>query len=523
MFLKSPLFHVGFVALFLGLEATSFYHPLHELNVTPWHPGPALALVYLIRRGREAWLPLFAALFLCEWLVHAGPGAWWSSALSNGILGLGLILLARLVKRQLSLDFAVAERGFSLNLILLVGLGTLMISLVQIAIQLPFDPLAARRLWEGLTFLIGDAFGIAVSLPLFWWLSSASGRARLQAALTRWDTLGYFLLSLVMLWFGFDFSGERGYMLYFLLFLPIVWASARQGMAGAILAYTLLQVETVLGLQILHSSFVTLAELQALTLAMAVIGFFIGTTVDELGRTSRELRQTLHLAAAGELAGALAHELNQPLTALGAYAAACDLLLQRGEAGEKLASTVRGLCRESERAGEVVRRLRDFFRAGATQLEPVTLSALIHRIMPRYLGLATRQGLRFHVGILPEATLLVDVLQLEVVLRNLLSNAFEAVEAAEVVARKRQVRLRAESWPGNQICLVVEDSGPGLSEQAVAGLFEPYVSAKPGGLGLGLFISHAIVEAHGGRLWAEAGHHGMFKLTLPLIESDLHD
>ena len=518
--LNSPLFHVGFVALFIGLEATSFFHPLHELNVTPWHPAPAMALVYLVRRGREAWLPLFAALLLCDWLIHDSAVAWWVNVLSNGILGFGLILLAGPVKRQLSLATPVAERGFSLKLILLVGLGTLAINLTQIASQLPFDELAARRLWEGLPFLIGDAFGIAVSLPLFWWLSSAPGRSRLKAALMRWDTLGYFLLSLVVLWFGFDFSGERGYMLYFLLFLPIVWASARQGMAGAILAYTLLQVETVLGVQALHSSFVTLAELQSLTLAMAVIGFFIGSTVDALGRTSRELRQTLRLAAAGEMAGALAHELNQPLTALGAYAAACDLLLQRGEAGEKLASTVRGLCRETERAGDVVKRLRDFFRTGATHLEPVTLSALVDRLMPRYLEQATRLGLRFQVEALPEVTLLVDVLQLEVVLRNLFSNAFEAAATAP---GERQVRLRGERWPGNQVCLMVEDSGAGLSEQTVAQVFEPYASAKPGGLGMGLFISHAIVEAHGGRLWAEAGRHGVFKLVLPLIESDQHD
>ena len=115
-----------------------------------------------------------------------------------------------------------------------------------------------------------------------------------------------------------------------------------------------IQFTPVVAVQVLRYSAVTVAELQMLSLAMALIGFFIGSVVDELRRASDELKQTLRLAAAGEMAGALAHELNQPLTALAAYGSACEMLLERGEQGDRLNAAIRGMLVESARTGEVV-------------------------------------------------------------------------------------------------------------------------------------------------------------------------
>jgi signal transduction histidine kinase len=193
-------------------------------------------------------------------------------------------------------------------------------------------------------------------------------------------------------WVAFDLGGDSGFKFFYLLFLPIIWASARQGMAGAIMSASLLQVEVIVAVQVLRYSAVTVAELQMLSLAMALIGFFIGSVVDELRRASDELKQTLRLAAAGEMAGALAHELNQPLTALAAYGSACELLLERGEQGERLNAAIRGMLVESARTGEVVRRLRDFFRTGATKLEAVRLPELVEHATRHYRGKASEQG-----------------------------------------------------------------------------------------------------------------------------------
>ena len=114
----------------------------------------------------------------------------------------------------------------------------------------------------------------------------------------------------------------------------------------------------------------------------------------------------------------------------------------------------------------------------------------------------------------PDCSLLADRLQLEVVIRNLLSNAFEAVAA--LPPDKRVVNLSAAKEGAGRVRINVEDSGPGLSGRVSATLFEPFQSTKASGLGLGLVISRAIAEAHGGTLWAEAGDHGAFRLVLPI-------
>ena len=258
-------------------------------------------------------------------------------------------------------------------------------------------------------------------------------------------------------------------------------------------------------------------ELQMLAVVMALIGFFIGGVVDEQRRTSDELRQTLRLAAAGEMAGALAHELNQPLTAMGAYASAYDALQARGEGGARLDAAINGMRAEARRAGEVVRRLRDFFRTGATQLEAVPLAELVAAAAAHYQAKARQAGVRFCVAEVPELMLLADRLQLEVVLRNLLSNAFDAVAATDAGAR--QVSIRAERLPGERVSICVEDSGSGLGRQDLERAFESFHSSKSSGLGLGLVISRAIAETHGGRLWGEVADHGVFKLVLPIQET----
>jgi C4-dicarboxylate-specific signal transduction histidine kinase len=242
-------------------------------------------------------------------------------------------------------------------------------------------------------------------------------------------------------------------------------------------------------------------------------GYFIGVVIDEKQRVSRELRQTLRFAAAGEMASALAHELNQPLTALSAYGAATEHLLSQGETGSRLRETVHSMVAESFRAADVLRRLRDFFRTGATKLEKVALSDIIESASIPFVAKAKQQGIDLTIDPVPTCVLVADRLQLEVVIRNLLSNAFDAI--SDLPAGKRCVKLSSHSDGVRQILVNVEDSGPGLSEQMAEQIFDGFNSSKATGLGLGLAISRAIVQAHGGQLWAEPVGHGQFTLVLP--------
>ena len=462
-------------------------------------------------------MPLIATVLLSEYLVRGIPQSWWSSLLSALILAGGYIALGEMLSRLFTSSRLLDERRHLVNWIVAVTLGTLTISLVYVSSLYVLGLLPTRWLDGVLQFWVGDAVGIAVAMPLFWWLSNSHGRSLLSSAFLRKETAGYIALSLLVLWFVFDPGDKSGFKLFYLLFLPIIWASARQGMAGAIISSSLLQVEVIAAVQIMKYSAVNVAELQLLSFAMTLIGFFIGCVVDELQRTSNELKQTLRLAAAAEMTGALAHELNQPLTALTAYASGCEILLERGEQGERFHEAIRGMLRESRRAGEVVRRLRDFFRTGATRLEIVSLREIIEQAARRYHEKMREQSIAFTVGDIPDVRLHADRLQLELVFRNLLNNAIDAVCPDD--GKQGWIRLAGELRHGNSVCILVEDSGSGLSEKHAASLFEPFLSSKPSGLGLGLVISRAIVETHGGELWGEVANHGIFRVSLPIHEA----
>jgi len=224
-------------------------------------------------------------------------------------------------------------------------------------------------------------------------------------------------------------------------------------------------------------------DIQALTVVLALLGFLVGTVIDEQRRIGDELRSSLRLAAAGEMAGALAHELNQPLTAMSAYAAACEDLISQGEQGERLVTMVRHMVDESLRTSAVVTRLRDFFRTGDTKLELVRLAELLSSAAAAFAARAERSRAELIVDGAPGGAVLVDRMQIEVVLRNLLANGFDAAES--VAAERRWVRLSAEMLGPDRACIRVEDCGPGLTGTALSRLFEPFRSSKSSGLGLG--------------------------------------
>lgn len=504
------LFVLGYVVL----DWASYLHPLHGLNITPWNPSPALGLVFRLRHGIGAALPWFLAILLGEVLVRGLPATLPYTVFLAAALTLGYGAMGSLMRHRLRHARLPRDRQGLLVWASIVVAGTLVtsglfVSLLWSGELIPRGEgiLAWVRAW------IGDCVGIIATMPFFWLLMDRAGRGELTSLLTRLESVGQGLLALAMLWVAFGLGGTGEFQYFYLLFLPIVWAAARQGMAGAAVAAFVLQAGVIVAVNWQNIVAVTVFELQMLGAALAFVGLFIGAVVDEKERVSRELRHSLRLAAAGEMAAALAHELNQPLTALSAYGAASRQLLERGETGPALADTIGRMLSESRRAAEVVRRLRDFFRTGATRLENVLLPDLVDRAVAHYRDKVFRNGVELKLEALPVCRLWVDAAQMEVVLRNLLANALDAV--AERPGGERSIRIRGVV-EASMLVLVVEDSGSGLGEADIEHLFEPFHSTKSSGLGLGLAISRAIAQAHGGDLSAEPGPRGLFQLTLPV-------
>ncbi len=511
----------AFIFLFVLLDRLSFIYPYRGLNISPWNPAPALLLVYILRsRNKTAFLSVFIAVIASDLMSrgmhHTQPLIQLASQL---LVTLGYIAIAEVIRFRLAVIGSLDTRQALLHWIPLIGVGTAVNAGIYISLLRFTDFLPDSADWQTawFRFWIGDFVGIFITFPFFWWLNRQQNRSRLKHHLWQPEIVIYLLVSIMSLWMAFAVGGIYGYRVSYVLFLPVILAAAHLGMVGAITFASVMQlgiVGSVLSLEYSASSFV---ELQLLALAISVVGFFIGVVVDELKQASEELRHSLRLAAAGEMAGALAHELNQPLTALSAYALACQTLSGSSTKDQKLDLAIKGVLAESRRTAEVVHRLRDFFKTGSTRLQSIQLSLLLQEVLSLYQQKTARFGVEFRIGEIPEVSLLLDPMQIGVVIRNLLSNALDAA-----MLGKREtawIRLETSIVDRSTLMITIEDSGPGVTNEDQEMIFEPFKSTKSSGLGLGLAMSRSIVEVHGGTLYYEVADHGVFKLVLPITQA----
>ena len=238
----------------------------------------------------------------------------------------------------------------------------------------------------------------------------------------------------------------------------------------------------------------------------------------------QEMRQELfhaaRLSAAGQMAAALAHELSQPLTAAANSVAAARRLLAKGGEGIVTASEVMGEAGEQIlRAGQIMRRLREFVSRGETEKRVERVSTMVEEARALALKGPGALGVQVRLHFEPNARhVLVDRIQIQQVLVNLMRNAIEAMDAS----RRRELDVATSLRDERMVEIAVTDTGPGLDDDIAARLFEPFVSTKPNGMGLGLSICRSIVEVHGGRLQCKANPGGgmIFRFTLPSAPHD---
>jgi two-component system sensor kinase FixL len=229
-----------------------------------------------------------------------------------------------------------------------------------------------------------------------------------------------------------------------------------------------------------------------------------------------ELTHVSRVSAMGTLATSIAHELNQPLTAIANYVESASMMLA-AEPGEQTIAMVREAldecAREAVRAGQIVRRLRDYISRGETERRVLSLARLVNEASALAFVGAGTQTVDLTVKIGPDDLVLVDRVQIQQVLLNLIRNAVEAMHDLP----SGRLTISAAHRENGFIEVIVSDSGPGLVPEIAENLFTPFHSTKPTGMGVGLSISRTIVEAHGGRIWADASPYGgtSFHFTLP--------
>jgi two-component system sensor kinase FixL len=237
-----------------------------------------------------------------------------------------------------------------------------------------------------------------------------------------------------------------------------------------------------------------------------------------------ELVHVSRLTAMGEMASALAHELNQPLSAIANYTKGSVRLLERSPPDVGKVQAALGAAGEQAlRAGQIIRRLRDFVAKGETERRIESLPQLIEEAGALAMVGAKERGVRLKFLIGPEVdAVLADKVQIQQVVLNLMRNAIDAMEEAP----RRELTVSAASAPDNMVEIAVADTGPGVDPAMLEQLFQPFVTTKAHGMGVGLSISRTIVEAHGGRIWVEANEAGgaTFRFTLRAVpEGEIHD
>ncbi len=516
-----------YLAGFVLLDWLSFIHPFAPFGITPWNPPTGLSFALILLFGQR-YLPwLFVSPLLADLLVRHLPVPIMVEAatvLVSGVAYGGATLF--LLRPQMRFDPALASLRDLVRLMVAAAISTALAAIGVIAVLAaagligPTDVVtAALRLW------VGDMIGIAVLTPF---LLIAFTRLRLSSFSWEMPTQAAAIVAALALVFGFTHA--YSFQFFYLLFLPVIWIAIRFGMEGVVAGLVATQAGLIGAVQITAQSAETVTSFQILMLVLALTGLATGMVVSEQRRTETNLRlhqdalaRVARLGGMGEFAAALAHEINQPLTAIGNYvraaqnavAAPTPDLARAVEAAGKAAVQV-------ERAGEVVRRLREFIRLGRSERAPVALARIVEESLVLCRSDLNLQGIDVAVRLPRELpAVMADLLQIEQVLLNLLRNAAEAI--AETGRVDGRIEIEAVAAEPGFIEVRVRDNGPGFDRAFLERPIVPFTTSKPEGTGIGITFSRSIVENHGGRFWLGGGPGGAaVHFTLPLATERPH-
>ena len=231
-----------------------------------------------------------------------------------------------------------------------------------------------------------------------------------------------------------------------------------------------------------------------------------------------ELAHVARVSEMGTFATSIAHELNQPLTAIANYVETTEELLEdpTAETLDIVREAMRECATQSVRAGQIVRRLRDFISRGETETRVESLARVVNEASALALIGAGERGVEVQVKLDSRVDrVLIDRIQVQQIILNLVRNAIEAMAESKV----RRLRITSRPADDGFVEVSIEDSGPGLPAELADQLFQPFLSTKSEGMGLGLSICHTIVNAHGGRIWSTPSRIGGTAFHFTLVDA----
>ena len=520
---QSLFLGTGYLALYLLLDWASYVEPLRHTNITPWNPNTGVVMALLLARGGR-WAPLVAlGIFVGELLIDDAPTPWRVLALASVYLAAVYTLAAWTLRRR-SLERPIGTPKGAAWFAGVTAAATGVAAAGYVGIMVSAGQLSSDEAWASIgRYWIGEFNGIIALTPV---LLMKVDRVALWEGIRRskrelmLQTLG----AMVGVGLAFALAAARDVRLFYPLFAPVTWIALRHGVPGAMLSVSLVQAALVAALELTPGS-IPLFDVQFPLLSLGVTALFLGALATQRDRALRQMRdqdavlqRSLRFAAAGQLASALTHELNQPMTALLSYVRASEIMAEApATTDNRLAGTLRKAGEEAGRAAAVLRRLREFYRGESARLEATDAMALCARVAEAFQDRMRRSSVEFEMRG-PEGlpTVMVDRTQLEIVVHNLLTNsldAFDSLPGGRAYARR--IRVAAEVR-GADVLIGVDDSGPGIAASLAERLFEPFVTSKTRGMGLGLSLSRTFLRHQGGDLWSEASRLGGARFVLRL-------
>ncbi len=521
---RTALLATGYLALYVLLDWASYVEPLRNTNITPWNPNTGVVMALLLARGAR-WAPLVAlGDFVGEILTDRTPPPWRVLVLSSVFLACVYALAAWLLRRR-GLERPIGSPKSAAWFVGGTALASGIAAVGYVGIMVSGGELthadgaaAVARYW------IGEFNGIIALTPVL--------GLRINPR-TAWETVRRSPRDLVMHTVGavsgvslaFALAAARDVRLFYPLFAPVTWIALRYGVAGAMISVSLVQAALVAALELTPGS-IPLFDVQFPLLSLGVTALFLGALATQRDSTLRQMRdqdavlqRSLRFAVAGQLASALTHELNQPMTALISYVRSSEIMSE-GQPGAdpRLAGTLRKAGEEAARAADVLRRLRSFYRGQGARLEPTDALAVCAHVAEALQDRMRRN--RVECALRDAADLpqiMIDRTQLEIVVHNLLVNSLDAFAAMPAGAGPRRIEITGQPH-GAEILIAVDDSGPGIDASVTEKLFEPFVTSKISGMGLGLSLSRTLLRHQGGDLWCEPSRLGgaRFVIRLPI-------
>lgn len=528
--LRSMLMHLALFAALLLLSRMSALFQTSELRSTPWHPETGLAVAAGLVLGRSAILTTAISIYISTrlwgWPL---PGLWefLSSALRAVVFaGSASAVMPWLLRHPLpSVQTVLMFLGFTVAVTAAYAATRLAVLWFSIGLE------PAYVLRYTVTLSIGNMLGILTVTPLF---MVTDWSRTLWSYVSRWRLPDWAMLACLVLVsmtvFGVD--GVDEFKFFYLILLPVVAFSVKDGYVAA--AFSVLASDLLM-MAILYwrdTGTASVTELQFLMLALSVTGMLLGSAISDragavadlevsharLQESQSALLQASRLSLASEMAAALAHELNQPLSSVRNFIRAVRRKLDAPEIDRQdLRAGIDAAVEQVDAAAGLLRSTRQFLERGSANRSLLDMGLLVARCAELVGPELRKADIVFVVGDLTGLPPVVcNEVQIQQVLLNVIRNAREAISAARLPGGVITISGSAVARPGF-VEISVLDTGPGVSEELRPHLFQPLQSSKPEGLGLGLSLCSTIIRGHGGEFRLDEGTRqgARFVFTLP--------